>query len=106
MDFVRVGENPLQLVPVREVVMGQEELGIRAVEHDHRDRSALLRTGEQGIQLGCHRRVDDIDRRVVERHTPQGRRVLRQGETSRRVHDCDVKATVADNILGAPISWI
>ena len=54
----------------RDVVVGQEEVRVGAAE-DHDGHSiVLLDLGEQRIELDGHHRVDEVDRRVVEGHSP------------------------------------
>jgi hypothetical protein len=54
----------------RDVVVRQEEVRIRAVEHHDGHPVVLLDLGEQIMQRDDHHRVDQVDRRVIEGHTP------------------------------------
>jgi hypothetical protein len=52
------------------VVVRQEEVRVRAVEHHDRYPVVLLDLGEQIMQSDDHHRVDEVDRWVVEGHAP------------------------------------
>ena len=54
----------------RDVVVGQEEIRIGAVEDHDRHSVVLLDLGEQIMQRDDHHRVDEVDRRVVEGRPP------------------------------------
>jgi hypothetical protein len=54
----------------RNVVVRQEEVRVRAVEHHDGHPVVLLDLGEQIMQRDDHHRVDEVDRRVVEGHAP------------------------------------
>jgi hypothetical protein len=53
-----------------DVVMGQEEVRVGAVEDHDGHPVVLLDLGEQRMQRDDHHRVDEVDRRVVEGHSP------------------------------------
>lgn len=53
-----MGQDMLQFVFAGEVVVGQIEVGIGAVEDDDRETVARLGAREQGVQLTRHRCVD------------------------------------------------
>src|SRR5712675_2716705 len=57
-----------------DVVVGQEEVRVGAVEDHDGHPVVLLDLGEQVMQRDDHHRVDEVDRRVVEGHSPQRRR--------------------------------
>jgi hypothetical protein len=52
------------------VVVRQEEVRVRAVEHHDGHPVVLLDLGEQIMQRDDHHRVDEVDRWVVEDHAP------------------------------------
>ncbi len=54
----------------RDVVVRQEEIRIRACEHHDGHPVVMLDLGEQIMQRDNHRRVDQVDRRVIEGHAP------------------------------------
>jgi len=54
----------------RDVVVGQEEVPVGAVEDHDSHPLVLLDLGEQIMQRDDHYRVDEVDRRVVEGHAP------------------------------------
>jgi len=54
----------------RDVVVGQEEVRVGAVEDHDGHPVVLLDLGEQVMQRDDHHRVDEVDRRVVEGHSP------------------------------------
>ena len=54
----------------RDVEMGEEIVPVSTVEDDHGQPVVLLDLGEQRIELDGHHRVDEVDRRVVEGHSP------------------------------------
>ena len=54
----------------RDVVVRQEEVRVRAVEHHDRYPVVLLDLGEQIMQSDDHHRVNQVDRRVIEGHAP------------------------------------
>ncbi|MGO4748091.1 hypothetical protein AB4212_05530 [Streptomyces sp. 2MCAF27] len=58
VDLLRMGQDMLQFVFAGEVVVGQIEVGIGAVEDDDRETVARLGAREQGVQLTRHRCVD------------------------------------------------
>jgi hypothetical protein len=58
----------------RDVVVGEEEVWVGAVEEHDAHSLVTLDLGEQVQQLFHHHRVDQVDRRVVEGDPPQRRR--------------------------------
>ena len=50
--------------------MGEEVVPVGTVEDDDGHPVVLLDLGEQRIELDGHHRVDEVDRRVVEGHSP------------------------------------
>ena len=54
----------------RDVEMGEEVVPVGTVEEDDGQPVVLLDLGEQRIELNGHHRVDEVDRRVVEGHSP------------------------------------
>jgi hypothetical protein len=52
------------------IVVSQEEVRVRAVEHHDGHAVVLLDLGEQIMQRDDHHGVDEVDWRVVEGHAP------------------------------------
>ena len=61
-DLGLVGEH----VPVR-----QKEIGVRASEHHHLDLGIAFQRANQILQLADRIRIDQVNRRVIERRRPQ-----------------------------------